>query len=79
MGRSLMATGERRQTRVPKSLPGRLGRVREIEIPLAANADCRGVEQAIERAVRGCGLRVSMRGSLAKFPGCIHWHLKNGA
>jgi hypothetical protein len=53
--------------------------VREIEIPLALNADYRDVQQAIERAIGGCGLRVSLRCSLEKFPGCIHWHLKKGS
>ena len=32
----------------------------------------------IDAAVKRCGLVVSMRGSLAKYPGCIHWHLKRG-
>ena len=32
----------------------------------------------IEAAVGRVGLVVSMKGTLAKFPGCTHWHLKRG-
>jgi hypothetical protein len=32
----------------------------------------------IETAVDKCGLTLTMRGTLAKFPDCVQWHLKNG-
>ena len=32
----------------------------------------------VEAAVGRVGLVVSMKGTLAKFPGCTHWHLKRG-
>jgi hypothetical protein len=52
--------------------------MREFEFPLAADSDCQKIERAIDRAIAGGGLRVTLRGSLAKFPGCVHWHVKKG-
>ena len=34
---------------------------------------------AIERLLKRSGLRVTLRGTLARYPGCTHWHLKNGS
>lgn len=53
-------------------------KLRDIEIPLPADLDCITFERIIEEAVAESGLQVSLRGSLKKFPGCIHWHLKKG-
>jgi len=33
---------------------------------------------AIEEAVAAEGLRVAQRSTLAEYPGCLHWHLKQG-
>ncbi len=52
--------------------------MRQIEISLPPNAADAGVEQAIDDAIARAGLRVTMRGTLKQFPGCIHWHAKNG-
>jgi 3-methyladenine DNA glycosylase AlkD len=52
--------------------------LRTKEIPLAAQADDRQVQRAIEAAVSDAGLTVTLRGSLRSFPGCVHWHLKRG-
>jgi hypothetical protein len=49
----------------------------EVEIPLASSSD-RQFERSIDRAIVKAGLRVTLRGSLGKFPGSIHWHVKNG-
>jgi hypothetical protein len=53
--------------------------LREIAISLASPADCHEIERAIEQAIDDAGLNTSLRASLRKFPGCIHWHLKRGA
>jgi hypothetical protein len=34
---------------------------------------------AIERLLKRSGLGVTLRGTLARYPGCTHWHLKNGS
>lgn len=47
-------------------------------ICLNGPADSRETERAIDRAISDCGLTVTLRASLRKFPGCIHWHLKRG-
>jgi hypothetical protein len=52
--------------------------VRTIEIPWPGDVDCQIVEEAIDEAITGIGLTVTLRGSLKKFPGCIHWHARNG-
>ena len=52
--------------------------MREIELPLPSNHNRREAQRAIDAAARECRLTITLRGTLAKFPGCIHWHLKNG-
>lgn len=52
--------------------------MRNIEIELPAEFDPRRIERAIEAAIAQLGLRITMRASLAKFPGCKHWHVKLG-
>ena len=49
-----------------------------FDIPLPQNVDCDAVERMIEDAVQQIGLRIVYRASLKKFPGCMHWHVKNG-
>jgi hypothetical protein len=52
--------------------------VREIEIHLSSGIGVHEIESAIERAIADCDLRITLRTSLQKYPGCIHWHVKNG-
>jgi hypothetical protein len=52
--------------------------LRNIEIILPAVAGDAKVEQAIDQAVAEAGLAVTLRDTLKAFPGCIHWHVKNG-
>lgn len=52
--------------------------MREIEIPIASNADLQAVERSIDRAISDSGLDVTLRASLRKLPGCVHWHVKRG-
>ena len=46
--------------------------MREIEIPLTGGAP------RIDRSIAHSGLSIVMRGSLKKFPGSVHWHVKRG-
>lgn len=32
----------------------------------------------VDRCFAEAGLQVTLRGSLGKYPGCTHWHLKRG-
>lgn len=48
----------------------------EIILPRGASAET--ITQAIDKAIAQSGLTVTLRDSLKKFPGCVHWHLKRG-
>jgi hypothetical protein len=49
--------------------------VREVYLKLAAGIEpIAAVDEACERA----GLTVTLRGTLAAYPGCVHWHVKKG-
>jgi hypothetical protein len=48
----------------------------EIEFRIPQNCDLRNAEHVIERVSEDCGLNLALKGSLAKFPGCTHWHYK---
>jgi len=50
--------------------------MREADLRLPA-IDGR-IEQAIEDAIAASGLRISLRGTLKKYTGCVHWHVRNG-
>jgi GT2 family glycosyltransferase len=52
--------------------------VREIEFAVPSDARLQSAEQLIETVCSQQGLRVAMKGSLSTYPGCIHWHYKNG-
>jgi hypothetical protein len=55
-----------------------LTNLREITIPLTTRADGAQIERAIDDAIADSGLKTVLRGSLAKFPKCTHWHVKRG-
>lgn len=43
--------------------------------------DCGGFSldpEAVDRCFEEAGLRVTLRGTLGKYPRCTHWHLKRG-
>ncbi len=68
---------------VTLSNSSKLGRVKsserrllEIEIQLTSPADSRKIERSIDLAIADVGLTITLRSSLRKFPGCVHWHLK---
>jgi hypothetical protein len=48
------------------------------EIDLPAGVTLAAAAQAIEDAVTALELRVTSRGTLAQYPGSIHWHIKRG-
>lgn len=50
--------------------------MREIDIALRKGASDREIISAIDVACREAGLTQVSKGSLGKFPGCVHWHYK---
>ena len=50
----------------------------EIEIAVPAGVDVARVTKIVEEAAGSRGLSVTMRGSLAAYPGSMHWHFKLG-
>lgn len=52
--------------------------MRDVEILLPSNCEVDEVAQAVDAALVEAGLRITMRDTLEKYPGCIHWHAKNG-
>jgi hypothetical protein len=52
--------------------------VTEIDIPLAAGTTPAQVKESIQGACRALGLTITREGSLAGYPGSIHWHIKFG-
>ncbi len=51
--------------------------MREIELLLPTEVDDPAVERLIDEAIAQSGLQVSLRGTLKKYPGCVHWHVKS--
>src|SRR5258708_3532088 len=50
----------------------------EIELTVPLQMDLSQSEQIIEQCCKAEGLSASLKVSLAKYPGCIHWHFKRG-
>lgn len=50
----------------------------EIDIPIPATAQNAAIVKAVELAAQKVGLTLTLKGTLATYPGCIHWHYKNG-
>ena len=50
----------------------------DIEITLPPDLETDVVEERVDEAIAQSGLNVTMRDTLKKVPGCIHWHLKLG-
>ena len=49
-----------------------------VAIPLPRHVEGDTVAQVIDDALAESGLTVTLRDSLKKYPGCVHWHAKNG-
>jgi hypothetical protein len=52
--------------------------VKHLEVPLPENVDCDTAAGAIDEAIDSVGLTTTLRGSLKKYSGCVHWHAKLG-
>jgi hypothetical protein len=50
----------------------------DVEFAVPQGCNLNGAAALIEKALSGCGLRVSARETLSSYPGCIHWHVKRG-
>jgi hypothetical protein len=50
--------------------------MREIHFVVPRDADLNAAERLIERICAERGLTLAMKGSLASYPGCVHWHYK---
>lgn len=51
--------------------------MQHFEIPLPEQAECAAIEAAIDHALSATGLTVTLRDTLKKYPGCIHWHARS--
>jgi hypothetical protein len=52
--------------------------MREIEIDILGIDDAQRIAQRVETVLASHGLTLHSRGTLRTYPGCIHWHWKNG-
>ncbi|MEO8606785.1 MAG: hypothetical protein ABI690_02810 [Chloroflexota bacterium] len=52
--------------------------MREIQVNIAPDAKLDKAEAIIEAACAAEGLRLTLKGTLKQYPGCIHWHYKFG-
>jgi hypothetical protein len=50
--------------------------MQEFEFHIPPSAQLANIDSAIESTCIAEGLQVGMKGSLASFPGSIHWHFK---
>ncbi|MCI0398094.1 MAG: hypothetical protein L0322_24630 [Chloroflexi bacterium] len=49
-----------------------------ILLDIPAGADPAQAEAVIEGCCAAEGLRPALKSSLARYPGCVHWHYKQG-
>ena len=50
----------------------------EVELQIPADAKSDSVVKVIEQVCNANGLTHMLKGTLASYPGCIHWHFKMG-
>jgi len=50
----------------------------EIDIQVPVGPHTHSVPEIVEQAVAAEALTVTMRSTLAQYPGSVHWHLKRG-
>ena len=53
--------------------------MREIEVPLLQNASLDQADTLVEDCCQALGLRQTLKGTLKQYPGCTHWHYKQGS
>ena len=49
----------------------------EVELYVPARAQSATIIRLVERACAAEGFTLALKGTLAKYPGCVHWHYKN--
>ena len=50
----------------------------EVAVALPPRASLAGIEKIVEAECARAGLRLTLKGTLAAYPGCVHWHFKRG-
>ena len=50
----------------------------EYDVPIPPGADLTAAVARIEACCLTAGLRLTQKGTLARYPGCVHWHFKQG-
>jgi hypothetical protein len=50
----------------------------EVDIPIPPHWGPGSVPRRVERACAAQGLALTLKGTLKKYPGCVHWHFKHG-
>jgi len=50
----------------------------DVFVVLSGTIDLDEVEAIVDSVCAGVGLYTSMKSTLKQYPGCIHWHFKNG-
>ncbi len=50
----------------------------EIDIDIPPVTDLDRAAELVEDVCARANLSMSMKGTLARYPGCIHWHFKQG-
>ena len=50
----------------------------EVELQIPANVSSEHVTEVVENACISHNLICTRKGTLASYPGCIHWHFKMG-
>src|SRR3954464_9584922 len=54
------------------------GNMRELDIPIHDWADTDRIARHVEAVTEKRELLLTMKGTLKRYPGCTHWHFKNG-
>jgi hypothetical protein len=50
--------------------------MQEVEFTIPRRCDLANAARLIEEVCSGLGLNLAMKGTLATYPGCVHWHYK---
>lgn len=48
----------------------------EVEIQISADTTNDSVVRVVEQDCKAYGLTQALKGTLASYPGCVHWHFK---
>jgi hypothetical protein len=51
----------------------------ELAVPVPAGAELAHIEQSVESTCAGAGLRRTLKSTLARYPGSVHWHYGRAA